>query len=424
MAEIGTGLIGLSPRQMWRSVSTSARMFSRATLAEMKSIGSKIPGTKITPKSRIDLVKSDDDFTRVAMTGVVTGSDAATLESTNTSTGAYKKATKLLYIVNQVEKQTASFRGGRGALAWDKIIDHILHVNNDFILGNVTQQGRYSRDMLNSYGLDVDFLVDYFNKLDNKSEQSLRSVEDRVRRLYGKEKEILQRYRTTPLSQFETMAKNEESDAAEVKLLQQYRIGVTNFTDELSVRPKKGDAPKLIEDPRFYLFTQYKRFAATFTANIMPTVWQNYIRRGPPGMTFATFSVIMGTYWLAMVSQLLKDLMVYGEKSPWLDEGEDPDWIDTEEFRAASYTGWLGTPGMAIEAIDRFNEKSMYTPILTNLGEAIVNQSPSLNAIYTNVKKGDENLQERVAKYTPFIGSIKPAREALANADLINFYKE
>lgn len=395
MAEQVNGTIGLDRKQLYSYIKDTARLFFKGVSADIKAGTSKVTGGRAgsaVPKRRL----SDLGMQRIAATGLTGGpkGDIAYLEGAETNSKFYNTLLNVFYKVNQVENQTLAMRGARAGVAWDSMLKMVDLVRQDSELGYTTEAGRWARDRLNYYRVDADRLIQIVNNME-KNKVSL------------DEKAILDE---SGLEQALGAA-----DAAD--LYENYINGVINFTDEFAVRPEPGSTPKWIEDPQLRLFSQFKRFISHFTANVIPQAWKMYIRRGPPGMTYGTFSIIMGAYGMAMFSQMMKDYIVYGEKAPWLeDDEEEPYWLRTSYWRAAEYSGWMGTPAMLIQGISDYNRNASRMNPLENLYDSIVSQSPAANLINDEVLKGTEDLPDRIAKRTPFVGDIKPAREAWGKA--------
>ena len=389
MGEMTYGLIGLDRKQMWRYIKDTGVMF-------FKGLGTNI---NVLTKGKLSKgpkrLRDIDDIRaqRLVEAGILSPSadDISVLEGVNTQSRFYKKMTIILYKLNLVENQTMAIRAARAAASWDILSRLIGVVKQDRDRGFITPNGRWALDNLNYYGLDVDFLINTMVEID-ESGGVLNEAD--------------------VLNDADFLNNTLDHNTIEA-LRNQFQIGITNFTDEFSVRPEPGSSPRWLEDPHFALFTQFTRFISHLTANVIPRTWDNYIKKGPPGMSYNVYRSIVGAYFLAMLSQLMKDYMVYGERAPWLDDDEeDPDWFRTSEWRAAEYTGWFGTPGMVVEAVGEAMKQGSRMGLLENIVDTTVSQSPVLSTIYSEYNKGTENLSERIAKKTPFIGATKPSREA------------
>ena len=102
----------------------------------------------------------------------------------------------------------------------------------------------------------------------------------------------------------------------------QLREAQYSFVNEAVALPKAANRPLYYQDPRFALVNQFQGFMSTFTANHIPRLWNEYIKRGSPAMRYNTFAMMATMIMLGFASQYLKDLLKYGESSPYLDEEE------------------------------------------------------------------------------------------------------
>ncbi len=100
------------------------------------------------------------------------------------------------------------------------------------------------------------------------------------------------------------------------------REALFNFTNDAVALPQAANRPLIYQDPRFALFTQFQGFIATFTANHIPKLWGEYVKRGTPAMKYNAFATMTTMIMLGFASQALKDLIKYGGKTPHLDDAE------------------------------------------------------------------------------------------------------
>ena len=127
-----------------------------------------------------------------------------------------------------------------------------------------------------------------------------------------------------------------ELDPAEQKIYDDaIREGTFNFINEAIALPQASNRPLLYQDPRFALFTQFQGFMATFTANHIPKLWGEYVKRGTPGMKYNAFATMATMIMMGFASQHLKDIIEYGD-----DDGDD----DTFAERKTGLNPYLDTP--------------------------------------------------------------------------------
>lgn len=124
-----------------------------------------------------------------------------------------------------------------------------------------------------------------------------------------------------------------------------------NFINEAVALPQAANRPLIYQDPRFAMFNQFQGFISTFTANHIPRLWGEYIKRGSPAMKYNTFALMTTMIMLGFASQYLKDLIKHG-KIMHLFNGEDlpgllssNPYLDTAELlqRGVRSSGLLGT---------------------------------------------------------------------------------
>ena len=392
--------IGLNNKQIWNYMKGVTKNFFKYLNTDIKAAANVATLKKLNLETDKAAVKTPE--TEALKSIGAMKSDVAFLESANTNSKQYRIMTNVMYRINQVENHTLSIRGGRAAAAWESMIKLIMSIQNDNELGYTTAAGRWSRDLLNYYGVDPDTMLAMIEKLGDSNldfAEQAPTLED-MQKVLGKEETSW--------------------------LMKQYQIGATNFTDEFAIRPQPGTSQRIMEDPRWRLFTQYKRFITTFMAQIIPHTWEYYIRRGPPGMGYRTFNTIMGAVLMGYLAMAFKDWLVWGGEPPWLeDDDEDPDFTKERWWRALNYSGWIGSSGMLVEAIMRHweNTKNDRRNPFENLYDNIASQSPPISKLSKEIfKRGSpfsgefrstDDLASRMAKNTPYFGDIKPVREEL-----------
>ena len=106
---------------------------------------------------------------------------------------------------------------------------------------------------------------------------------------------------------------------------------------------KSANRPLIYQDPRFALFTQFQGFIATFTANHIPKLWGEYVKRGTPAMKYNAFAIMTTMIMLGFASQYLKDLIKYGELRKF--GPDDHPYLNQSEYlqRGIRASGLLGT---------------------------------------------------------------------------------
>ena len=116
-----------------------------------------------------------------------------------------------------------------------------------------------------------------------------------------------------------------------------FALGLQNFIEEASPMPTAMNRPLIYSDPHWRFFTQFQGFISTFTAVHLPKLWGDLLKGGKsPSIKYSAFATMMTMLMMGYASQYLKDLLKYGESSPYLSDEEE--WM-----RAVYSTGLLGT---------------------------------------------------------------------------------
>ena len=249
-------------------------------------------------------------------------------------------------------------RSIRAAIAGDHIMDHMEKIlSHD---GPMTNEIQESREQLRNLGINVDDLA-----------------------------EVLTR---APLGFSQTDATFLENT---------FREATFNFVNEAVALPQAANRPLIYQDPRFALFTQFQGFIATFTANHIPKLWGEYVKRGTPAMKYNAFAVMTTMIMLGFASQYLKDLIKYGpEGNPYLD---DPQLLQ----RGVRASGLLGT---GERVLDQFFP--LYEDSSKDLGTWVFNtsvgESPALGNLKRLGKASGNLLEGDVGKFAKNLGKSFP----------------
>ena len=121
------------------------------------------------------------------------------------------------------------------------------------------------------------------------------------------------------------------------------REAMFNFINDAVALPTSGNRPLIYQDPRFALFFQFQGFMATFTANHIPKLWGEYVKRGTPAMKYNAFAVMTTMIMLGFASQYLKDLIKFAGSDKDMKTLGNP-YLETDEYiqRGLRSTGLLG----------------------------------------------------------------------------------
>ena len=256
-------------------------------------------------------------------------------------------------------------RAVRASMAADYIMDKINMISEQQLNGEVkTREVQQAEEALRNLGIDIDGVILATQKMNAG----------------------------IPLTQ-------EEQTILEGS----FREGTFNFVNDAVALPQSANRPLIYQDPRFALFTQFQGFIATFTANHIPKLWGEYIKRGTPAMKYNAFAVMTSMIMLGFASQALKDLIKYGGKSPYLNDAE---YLQ----RGVRSSGLLGT---GERVLDQFFP--LYEQRSDGVGSWVWNTTSGESPALSNLKRfgratgklleGDVGEAARLgAKSTPGIG--------------------
>lgn len=115
----------------------------------------------------------------------------------------------------------------------------------------------------------------------------------------------------------------------------QFDNGLYNFINAAVPMPSAMTRPLIYSDPHFALFMQFQGFTSQFTATHIPRLYK-MVTKGTPGIKYSTFATIASMLMLGYAAQYLKDLIKFGEGSPYLSDNE-------KYLRALYSSGILGT---------------------------------------------------------------------------------
>lgn len=239
---------------------------------------------------------------------------AATVTGVSEMNPSHQRFYEIFFKATGLTGFTNMTRSMRAAISADYIFDHVNIIVDQRTSGEVkTNEVQQSEEALRNIGINVDDMARLF-------------TESRKRDAVGD-------------------TRTQEQIQADDKLMQDnLRIGSMNFIDDAIALPGVANRPLIYQDPRFFLFTQFQGFIATFTANHIPKLWGEYVKRGTPAMKYNAFAIMATMIMMGFASQYLKDLIKYGG----LDEdeyktGKNPH-LETEEYiqRGIRSSGLLG----------------------------------------------------------------------------------
>ena len=195
------------------------------------------------------------------------------------------------------------------------------------------------------------------------------------------------------------------------------REGTFNFINDAVALPQSANRPLIYQDPRFALFTQFQGFIATFTANHIPKLWGEYVKRGTPAMKYNAFAIMTTMIMLGFASQYLKDLIKYGKYREF--GADEHPWLNTSEYfqRGIRASGLLGT---GERVLDQFFP--MYEERSEGVGDWLWNttsgESPALGYAKRALKGGGKLLEGDTG------GAAKEASRFIPGLGVLNFFRD
>ena len=194
------------------------------------------------------------------------------------------------------------------------------------------------------------------------------------------------------------------------------REGTFNFVNEAIALPQSANRPLIYQDPRFALFTQFQGFIATFTANHIPKLWHEYVKRGTPAMKYNAFATAATMIMMGFVSMGIKDLIKYMDDEDEFDgfkTGKNP-YLETGDYwrRGVQASGLLGTAERPLNFLSPIYDSASDGPV-DWLFNSVVGESPALgwgqragNAAGHFLKGDTGKAVEQALKASPGVGPL------------------
>ena len=203
----------------------------------------------------------------------------------------------------------------------------------------------------------------------------------------------------------------EEANEIENFINEQLETAVYRFVNDRIMSPQSTNRPLFFQDPRYILLTQFNGFISTFTATVLPKLWNQYLRKGNPQVKYNTFAVIVLMLAMGGASQYLKDLLKFGQPSPYMDAAKYTQ-------RALYSSGVLGQFERVVDVLyplyptrdDRF-----MSTLLGETGPAARNIQNLARGIGQAIEGDTERAANTVLKTAPAIGPWTGGRRAAAD---------
>ena len=190
--------------------------------------------------------------------------------------------------------------------------------------------------------------------------------------------------------------------------------GLYRFVNERVQLPGASNRPLFFQDPHYQLLTQFNGFLSTFTANIVPKLWNRNLRKGNTKVKYDTFALMILMIGLGGASQYLKDLIKFLQPSPYLD---GPRYVQ----RAIYSSGVLGQYERVIDTVaplypDRDTGlDNVARQILGETGPAARNIQNLLSGLGQLAEGESERAINSFAKTFPIIGPVPIGRTGLSD---------
>ena len=188
---------------------------------------------------------------------------------------------------------------------------------------------------------------------------------------------------------------------------------VYKFVNERIQNPQASNRPLLFQDPHYQMLTQFNGFISTFTAVVLPKLYRDYLVKGTPRVKYETAGFVLLMMALGGASQYLKDLLKYGQPSPYLD--------DFEYIQRAIYSsGVIGNYERLVEMTPAalYEERSdgaidfLFNTMVGEAGPTARNVG-TLGKVIEGITEGDAaRTTENVLKLTP-LGTFTGLRKEL-----------
>jgi hypothetical protein len=181
------------------------------------------------------------------------------------------------------------------------------------------------------------------------------------------------------------------------------------FVNDRIQNPQAFNRPLFYQDPHFQLFVQFNGFISTFTGNIVPRLWNDYLKNGSPRMKYNTFAMIVTMIGVAGASQWLKDFIKFGGSTPYL---------SNEQLvqRAIMASGVLGTGERILQMASPLYQDRDQNLASRFFGETI-GGAPTARILETAAKTSQKAIQgdyegflQQGTKLVPVLSAYTPGR--------------
>ena len=283
---------------------------------------------------------------------------------------------------------TQAQRRASGAVATDFVTQRLSELAQAGDMKNLTNRQQHIYNQLAELGINVDQMLGLWNE-------------------YGTNELELD------------YAKGDRDIPADVMSIidDNMQTAVYNFVNMRIQNPGAANRPLFFQDPHWQLITQFNGFISTFSANVVPKLWNDYIKRGAPQVKYNTFATMAAMMMLGGASQYLKDWLKYGRMTPYL---EGP-----QQFQRAIYSsGVLGQAERVVEAVIPIYGGAHHGTLAAQLwGIAVGEAGPTARiagtlgtAAQQAIGGEGERAAQTLAKTAPLIAPVTGLRKGLVGS--------
>jgi len=205
---------------------------------------------------------------------------------------------------------------------------------------------------------------------------------------------------------------------------------IYRFVNERIQLPQAANRPLFFQDPHYQLFTQFNGFISTFTANIVPKLWNKGLAKGTTRVKYDTFVLILLMLGLGGASQWMKDQLKFGKALEGDFSFKSNDYFDVDQYvQRALYSS--GILGQGERVLDLFHplypdrDDSLLRMIYGEAGPTVrlgLTAADATKRLLTD-ETADKAIKD-LYRIAPGIGPFTGAREVAKEATLFPFRGE
>jgi len=386
MVEYMMTLRALTPEQINKTIKGSAKEFAQAMWSTMQDPRLQSTKTRVAKEERQAKLQKLGFFDW----------DVGAAQTTGATEGTFASRYLLdkFFRIIGLQQWTDYTRNIRVAIADDFIMDHLnIIIENK---NKPTNESQESEEQLRNLGINVGRLIEIATNPMLNSGQSLQNLREGID---GAQLDLLQ----------------DTINPIQAELDEMLSLAEYNFINEAIALPGTANRPLFYQNQHLALFTQFQGFISAFTANHIPRMWGDYVKRGTPAMKYNAFAVMTTMVALGFVSQYLKDLLKYGKPTPYLDKAEVLQ-------RGIGASGLLGVAERPLNFFFPIYETSS-----SNMVEAAFNMGTGEAAALSNISRAVQGAGDIVMgdiesgvysglKTSPLVGPFNQMNRAAARA--------